>query len=64
MNRSVEKMVEAALKFNKVESVLQVGEKEGVFDPEIFEKQSNIKMASKLELLVNLLVKILKIMKK
>ncbi len=52
------------MKFNKVESVLQVGEKEGVFDPEIFEKQSNIKMASKLELLVNLLVKILKIMKK
>lgn len=60
MNRSVEKMVEAALKFNKVESVLQDGEKEDVFDPEIFEKQSDIKMASKLELLVNLLSKNIK----
>ena len=60
MNRSVEKMVEAALKFNKVESVFQDGEKEDVFDPEIFEKQSDIKMASKLELLVNLLSKNIK----
>ncbi len=58
MNRNVAKMVEAALKYNKVESVLEDGEQEDIFSPEYFEKLSDVKMpASKLELLVKMLRK-------
>ena len=56
MNRHVAKMVEEALKYNEVESVLQDGEQEDIFSPEYFEKLSDIKMpASKLEILVKML---------
>lgn len=58
MNRNVSKMVEEALKYNKVESVLEDGEQEDIFSPEYFEKLSDVKMpASKLELLVKMLRK-------
>lgn len=58
MNRKVAKMVEEALKYIKVESVLEIGEEEDIFTPEYFEKLSDIKMpASKLELLVKMLRK-------
>ncbi|MBQ9354095.1 MAG: type I restriction endonuclease subunit R [Clostridia bacterium] len=56
MNRNVAKMVEEALKYNKVESVLEDGEQEDIFSPEYFEKLSDVKMpASKLELLIKML---------
>jgi type I restriction enzyme R subunit len=56
MNRHVAKMVEEALKYNEVESVLEDGEQEDIFSPEYFEKLSDVKMpASKLEILVKLL---------
>lgn len=56
MNRHVAKMVEEALKYNKVESVLENGEQEDIFSPEYFEKLSDVKMpATKLELLVKML---------
>lgn len=58
MNRYVEKMVEEALKYNEVESVLENGEQEDIFSPEYFEKLSDVKMpATKLELLVKMLRK-------
>ncbi len=58
MNRHVAKMVEEALKYNEVESVLDDGEQEDIFSPEYFEKLSDVKMpASKLELLVMMLRK-------
>ena len=58
MNRHVVQMVEEALKYNKVESILENGEQEDIFSPEYFEKLSNVKMpASKLELLVKMLRK-------
>ena len=58
MNRNVAKMVEEALKYNKVESILEDGEEEDIFSPEYFEKLSDVKMpASKLELLVKMLRK-------
>ncbi len=58
MNRYVEKMVEEALKYNKVESVLENGEQEDIFSPEYYERLSNVKMpASKLELLIKTLRK-------
>lgn len=61
MNRRVAKMVEAALKYNKVESVFEDGEQEDIFSPEYFEKLSDVKMpASKLELLVKMLRKQIK----
>lgn len=61
MNRSVSKMVEEALKYNQVESVLESGEEEDIFSPEYFEKLSDIKMpATKLELLVKMLKKEIK----
>ena len=61
MNRHVEKMVEEALKYNEVESVLEDGEQEDIFSPEYFEKLSDVKMpASKLELLVKMLRKQIK----
>lgn len=61
MNRHVSKMVEEALKYNEVESVLEDGEQEDIFSPEYFEKLSDVKMpASKLELLVKMLRKQIK----
>ena len=58
MNRHVAKMVEEALKYNEVESVLEDGEQEDIFSPEYYEKLSDVKMpASKLELLVKMLRK-------
>ncbi len=58
MNRHVAKMVEEALKYNEVESVLEEGEQEDIFSPEYFEKLSGVRMpASKLELLVKMLRK-------
>lgn len=61
MNRYVSKMVEEALKYNEVESVLESGEQEDIFSPEYFEKLSNVKMpATKLEVLVKMLRKQIK----
>lgn len=61
MNRAVSKMVEEALKYNQVESVLESGEEEDIFSPEFFEKLSDVKMpATKLELLVKMLRKQIK----
>ena len=61
MNRNVAKMVEEALKYSKVESVLESGEEEDIFSPEFFEKLSDVKMpATKLELLVKMLRKQIK----
>ena len=61
MNRRVAKMVEEALKYNKVESVFETGEQEDIFSPEYFEKLSDVKTpASKLELLVKMLRKQIK----
>ena len=61
MNRYVAKMVEEALRYNEVESVLEDGEQEDIFSPEYFEKLSDVKMpASKLELLVKMLRKQIK----
>lgn len=58
MNRHVAKMVEEALRYNEVESVLENGEQEDIFSPEFFEKLSDVKMpATKLELLVKMLRK-------
>lgn len=58
MNRKVAKMVEEAIKYSKVESILEDGGQEDIFSPEYFEKLSNIKMpATKLELLIKLLKK-------
>ena len=56
MNRRVSKMVEEALKYNKVESILEDGEEMDIFGPEFTEQLEHIKMpASKLEALVKLL---------
>jgi len=61
MNRAVSKMVEEALKYNEVESVLESGEEEDIFSPEYFEKLSDVKMpATKLELLIKMLRKQIK----
>ena len=58
MNRRVSKMVEEALKYNQVESILENGEQEDIFSPEYFETLTNVRMpASKLELLVKMLRK-------
>lgn len=58
MNRAVSQMVEEALKYNKVESILDEGEQEDIFSPEYFEKLSDVKMpATKLELLIKMLRK-------
>ena len=57
MNRNVAKMVEEALKYSKVESVLESGDEEDIFSPEFFEKLSDVKMpATKLELLVKIVL--------
>ena len=56
MNRAVAAMVEEALLYNQVESVLDTGEEEDIFSPEYIEKLSNIKMpATKLELLIKVI---------
>ena len=56
MNRRVAKMVEEALKYNNVESILEEGEEMDIFGPEFIERLSDIKMpASKLEMLIKLL---------
>ena len=61
MNRHVAKMVEEALKYNKVESILEDGVQEDIFSPEYFEKLSDVKMpATKLELLIKMLRKQIK----
>ncbi len=61
MNRAVSKMVEEALKYNQVESVLESGEEEDIFSPEYFERLSDVKMpATKLELLIKMLRKQIK----
>lgn len=61
MNLAVSKMVEEALKYNKVESVLDAGEEEDIFSPEYFEQLSDVKMpATKLEILVKMLRKQIK----
>ncbi|MCM8872023.1 MAG: HsdR family type I site-specific deoxyribonuclease [Paludibacteraceae bacterium] len=58
MNRSVAKMVEEALKYNNVESILEEGEEMDIFGPEFTERLADIKMpASKLEMLIKLLRK-------
>lgn len=65
MNKAVSKMVEEALKYSKVESILEEGEQEDIFSAEYFEKLSDIKMpASKLEILVKMLRKQIKEYKK
>ena len=56
MNRNVAKMVEEALKYNNVESILEEGEEMDIFGPEFTERLEDIKMpASKLEMLIKLL---------
>ena len=56
MNKRVAKMVEEALKYNNVESILEEGEEMDIFGPEFAERLADIKMpASKLEMLVKLL---------
>lgn len=61
MNRRVAKMVEEALKYNKVESVLEDGEQEDIFSPEYFGRLVDIKMpATKLEMLIKMLRKQIK----
>lgn len=58
MNRYVAKMVEEALKYSEVESVLEAGDEEDIFSPEYFERLSDVKLpATKLELLVKMLKK-------
>ncbi len=56
MNRRVAHMVEEALRYSQVESILDMGEEENLFSPEFFEKLSDVKLpATKLEVLVKLL---------
>lgn len=53
MNRRVAKMVEEALKYNKVESILEDGEEMDIFGPEFIERLQDVKMpASGLEMLI------------
>lgn len=58
MNKNVAKMVEEALRYNKVESILDFGEEEDIFSPEYYHELIDVKMpASRLELLVKMLKK-------
>ena len=58
MNRRVAKMVEEALKYNNVESILEEGDEMDIFGPEFTERLEDIKMpATKLETLIKLLRK-------
>ncbi len=61
MNKNVSKMVEEALKYSNVESILDTEEQEDIFSPEYFEKLNGIKMpATKLEVLIKSLKKKIK----
>ena len=61
MNKQVSKMVEEALKYNKVENVFETGAEEELFTPEYFDKLSDVKLpATKLELLIKILKKEIK----
>lgn len=61
MNRYVSKMVEEALKYNKVENILADGETEDILSPEYYEKLSDVRMpATRLELLIKMLKKQIK----
>lgn len=61
MNRSVEKMVAEALKFNSVVSILETDVEESIFSPEFVEQLDNIKLpATKLEVLIKMLRKSIK----
>ena len=61
MNRAVSKMVEEALKYNQVESILENGREEDIFSPEYFETLSDVRMpATKLEFFVKMLRKQIK----
>ena len=56
MNRHVSKMVEEALRYSKVESILEAGDEMDIFGEEFTERLADIKMpATKLETLVKLL---------
>lgn len=56
MNRRVAKMLEEALKYNKVVSILDSGKEEDIFAPEMVEYLVDIPMpATKLEILVKML---------
>lgn len=58
MNRHVATMVQEALRFNQVESVLEEGDEMDIFGPEFVERLSDIKMpATKLETLIKTLRK-------
>lgn len=58
MNNHVAKMVEEALKYNKVENVLESGIDEELFTPEYFDRLADVKLpATKLELLIKMLKK-------
>lgn len=58
MNRRVAKMVDEALRYNNVESILEEGDEMDIFGPEFTERLADIKMpASKLEMLIKLLRK-------
>ena len=56
MNRAVAKMLEEALKYNKVVSILDSGEEEDIFDPKFTEILVDVPLpATKLEILIKLL---------
>lgn len=58
MNRRVAKMVEEALKYNKVENILTEGETEDILSPEYYDRLSDVPMpASRLEILIKMLKK-------
>lgn len=61
MNRVVAKMVEEALKYNKVESILECEDEEELFSPEYFESLTDVHLpATKLEFLIKMLRKQIK----
>ena len=61
MNRAVSKMVEEALKYNKVESILECEDEEELFSPEYFESLTDVHLpATKLEFLIKMLRKQIK----
>lgn len=61
MNRRVAKMVEEALKYNKVENILSEGETEDILSPEYIESLSDVCMpATRLEILIKMLKKQIK----
>lgn len=58
MNKRVEKMVEEALKYNKVESILDEGEQEDIYGEEFIKSLEHVKApATRLELLIRMLKK-------